>query len=389
MENKQNTFDLHTVLMSAYIPIDIKPSIGKDWTLNGVNNSNYEIINDSYDDSPTNANIINGYHSYIYADGLIDTNAETPNQQITNVSKHLSKKDASQICLDYKLFGAYAVQIIWNAAVKPEDKKPILIKYFKVFKLGLNLNDEMEVDGYWYSFDWQNHGKYIPKFYPKYDGKYKGHDVELLVIQRPSNKDFFSQPDWISGLRYAQNEGNLQNWSFHHIKNGFQGTKLITIPGGIPPTEEAKRKYISQIQGGLQGSDKANSWWVVFVDKPENAPIITDIPIVELNQQYVHFGQEAKEQLISAHGASVILFANTKDGNSLSNNADEIEMATAMQYRKNINGLREGILDGLREVFIDIDPAIQLEFKDFPSFGGDKREDVTMTENNDKQIITE
>lgn len=387
MENNKNKSSMHVIQMSAHLPIDIKPSVGKEWTLNGPNNLIYKMISDSYDDSPTNASIINGFHAYIYADGLVDASADTPNKQVTNVTKHLSKRDASQICLDYKLYGAYAVQIFWDDADKPEDKKPILIKYFKVFKLGLNLNEFMETDGYWYSFDWQNHGKYTPKFYPKYDGTYKGHDVELLVVQRPSNKDFFSEPDWISGLQYAINEGELQNWSFNHIKNGFQGSKQININGGIPATDELKRQYINQIQSNLQGSNNAGKYWIVFNDKPELAPTIVDIPVVELNQQYAQFATEAREMLIAAHGASPVIFANTQGGSGLSNNSDEIEMATAMQYRKNINGMREGILDGLQPIFEDIDPSIQLKFRNFDTFTGDKREDVAP--NNETQIITE
>lgn len=374
--DKQNS-ELHLIKMSAHLPLDIKPAVGKDWTLNGVNNSNYQMIIDSYDDSPTNAGIINGYHAYILGQGLIDENGQTENQKITNITKHLSKKDVSQICLDYYTFGATAVQVIWNAAIKPEDKKPLQVKYFKVFKLGLNLNEEMECDGYWYSFDWQNSGKYKPKFYPKYTGKYNGNDVELLIIQRPSNKDFFAQPSWISGLRYAQNEGLLQNWAYKHINNGFQGTKLININGGIPATDELKQKFVRQIQQNLQGSDNANSYWVSFNEKPELAPTIVDIPITELNAQYAQFAEEAREMLIAAHGASPVIFANTKDGgNGLANNADSVEMETALQYRKNINGIREGILDGLNEIFVEIKPDIQLKFKDFDTFNKDKREDV-------------
>lgn len=387
MEKKEPTFNIEVIKMSAHLPIDIQPNISSKWVLNGINNSNYTMVKDSYDDSPTNSSIINSYISYIYADGLVDINAETELTKKTNISKHLSKTDARLICQDYKMYGAYAVQVIWNRATKPEDKKPILIKYFKVFKLGLNINEEMDVNGYWYSFDWTQQSKYTPKLYPKYTGEYKGNDVELLVIQRPTSNDFFSQPDWISGLRWAQVEGELQNWSYKHLMNGFQGAKIINNYNGIP-TPELQREYNRQMTNALQGTDKSNTWIMAYHKNSESKGTeVIEIPNTGLNEQYIQFGIEAREALIAAHSASPVIFANTQGGGGLANNADEIEMATAMTYRKTIRPMQEVILDGLSTIFMDINPEIELAFQDFATFSGDKREDVAGDETNDKQII--
>ena len=48
---------------SKFEPIDIKPVFGRKWITNGVNNKNYKSYQDAYDDSPTNASIINAMAS--------------------------------------------------------------------------------------------------------------------------------------------------------------------------------------------------------------------------------------------------------------------------------------------------------------------------------------
>lgn len=385
--NKQEDYSIEVINFSAHLPIDIKPVIGRKWVLNGEENSNYKMIKDAYDDSATNAAIINAYINYIYADGLINTSESDPKKRKTSVIKHLSKADTKLIVQDFKTYGGYAIQIIWNSAEKVEDKKPLLIKYIPIFKLGLNINADMEVDGYWYSFDWTEKTKYKPKFYPKYTGKYvpettvggkviPAQDVELLIVQRASSNPFFAQPDYISGIRYAQLEGELSNSAFNHVINGFQGTKVVNCNNGIPPTEELKAKYKNKILKNLTGTNNTNKVIVSFNASKEKGIEVTDIPIPELNQQYVHFAEEAEKKLIVAHSAPPILFSGTREGGGLGNNALELETATKSLYRKTIDPMREDILDGLMGVFKDIDASIELDFLDFEEFVSEKAEVV-------------
>ncbi len=397
-----NLSDVIVVEQSAHLPINIKPTVNryvdsKDDTYevvtNGPNNSNWQTYIDAFDDSPTNSSIIKGTVNYIFADGLIDLNGETEIAKEFNVSKHLSNQHAKLICMDYKKFGGFAVQVIWNNIEydpeKPQDKKPLQVKYFKIFKLALSLNDEGEVNGYIHCFDWSNPSKYKSKFYPMYTGEYKGNDVEMIIFQQPTSNDYWAQPDYISGLRYAQIQGNLQDWSNNHILNGFQGTVLLNVNGGKPASQELEYKFKKDILSKLTGTNNANKVIISFNKNKDQAIDVVHIPITELNDQYVQFSTDAREMLIEAHQASPIIFANTKDGGGLSNNADEIEMATKMTYRKVIRPMQKDILSHLQTIFKDIEnevgkdengnpiyKTIQLGFKDFESFSGDNRKDI-------------
>jgi len=355
-------YEIQIIEYSKYVQPSIVPAISRKWTLNGDNNGFYTYIKDCYEGSPTNAGIINGFVNYIYADGLIDLGG-------TNINKYIKKSDVRLICQDYKTYGAYAVQVIWNSALNPADKKPILIKYIPVFKLGLNLDKNNLTDGYWYCFDWEQIGKYKPKLIPKYNGVYtKGQDLEILMIQRPSSNSFFANPDYVSGLQYAQLEMELANSSINHVLNGFQGTKVVNCNNGVPPTEELKAEYKGKIIRQLTGTNNTNKVIVSFNEDKDKGIEVTDIPVVGLNDQYVHFEEVAQEKLITAHSAPVIIFSADRSGGGLGSNADELKTATQSLYRRVISPMREVILDGLEEVFTVINPDIKPAFKDFEEF---------------------
>lgn len=374
--------NLEIINFSAYLPLDIDPIVGRKWVTNGEDNLVFKAIKDSFDDSPTNSSICHAYSNYIYGDGFYNSAEVDPVKAKTDIQKHLSKADARLICQDFKLFGGFAVQVIWNAAKNPADKKPILIKYFPIFKLGFNIDENMCINGYWYSYDWLNRGKYRPVLYPKYTGKYVGNDCELLIIQRPSSHTFYANPEWIAGLRYAQLEGALQDASISHIKNGFSNGTIINLNNGIPPTEELKEEYKRKIINQLTGSHNNNKTIISFNEDPAHAITVESLQVDQLNEQYKFFAEEAERKIIIAHSAPPILFAGSNEGRGLGNNADEIEMATAMLFRKQIYPYRETIIDGLQPIFNDIDMSIILDIKDFESFKGDKREDVVETNTN-------
>lgn len=375
MEDKD--IKVEVIQLSKYEAPDVEINLSSNYILNGENNSYFEYIKDCYKNSPTNSSIINSITNYIVGEGLIDIK----NPQ-TDLTKLISKFDLRLMALDYKTYGGFAIQVLWNAAEKAIDKKPVKIKYIPIYKIGLNINDEMEVDGYWYSFDWSNKPKFTPKFFHKFDGNYKGineeletdPNIEILVIQRPSSNDFFSNPDYQSGLVYAEMESELSTSAISHIKNGFQGGAIINMNGGVPPTEDLKKEYKRKIISELTGTNNTNKLIVSFNENAEQAMTVDRIDVAELNAQYESFDENAERKLIVAHSVPPLLFEGVRSGGGFSSNAEEIKNATQSLYRKNINPMREVILDGLQFVVNFINPDIDLEFKDFDSFNEEEEE---------------
>lgn len=366
--NKVHAFS-GSVAFSAFQPIDVKPVIGRKWITNGVDNINFQRYKDAYDDSPTNSSIINAFVSYIFGEGLIDKKG-------IDLRKYISQTDVELMCQDYKTYGGCSAQVIWSAG-----DKPARIEYVPISKLGINVQDDMKVDGFWYSWDWLNRWRYKPAFYPKFDGRRKS-DLEILYIRRPTSEPFFPIPDYFSGIPWTKVEGELANGALHHFQNGMEDITIFNYLNGRIEDAEVAKAEAERIRQKTIGTSNKGKVFVNFGEGSDESLVVDRISPPELNQQNVFYSEEAERKLIVAHSAPLILFSGSNQGGGFSNNADEREVATQELFRKHINPAREVILRGLQEVFNLINPDIVLDFKNFEA-------EKTLTEEENTVISSE
>jgi hypothetical protein len=240
------------------------------------------------------------------------------------------------------------------------------IEYIPIYKLAVNYDqDSIEVDGYWYSWDWKNNFVYRPTFYPKFDGTYKEENLEILVVRRATAEPFFPIPDYLSGIPWAQVEGELANGGKNHFKNALGALTVINYNNGRQATPELARQEAKKVRDNYVGTDNQAKVIVSFNESAESAVVVDQLHPPELNQQNVFYSEEAERKLIVAHSAPPILFSGSNSGSGFSSNADEIAVATKGLYRRHINPMRGVILNGLKSIFKLIDPEIKLDFKDF------------------------
>ena len=342
------------IKMSKFQPIDVKPLYGRKWVTNGENNINFKTYKDAYDDSPTNASIINAFVNYIYGEGLIDSNGQ-------DLRKYISQEDALLMCQDYKIYGGFAYQVIWSV-----EQKPLKVEYIPVYKLGVNYDaTSINVDGYWYSWDWLNRFRFKPTLYPKFTGEYKGNDLEIAVIRRPTAEPFFPIPDYLSGIPWAEVEGELANAGKNHFRNSLTAMTIINYNNGRIDDNVLAKEKADEVRNKVVGSENQSAVIVAFNEGAEEAVTVDQLSPPELNAQNVFYSEEAERKLIVAHSAPPILFAGSNAGSGFSSNADEIAVATKGLYRRHINPMRGVILNGLMDAFSLIDSSIKLDFKDF------------------------
>ena len=337
-----------------------EPSVGTMYTLNGVNNDNYKMFADAYDDSVTNSACINDIANLIVGDGLFDKNG-------FNVSSVLSTKDLRLIALDYKIQGQCSIQIIWYKG------KPVKIYHIPIVNTALNLTQSMELTGYWYSYDWMRKWKFTPQFYPKFEGDAPSGDVDMLIIKRPSNEPLFSRPCWYPALRWCQDEGLLAQHSYRDVKTGFSGKKVVNWVGGTLKEGEEREKLRQEMIDKFTGIDGLDTIFSMN-SFPENSVIVDNIDPPNINATYINYTEESERKILIAHSYPSILLAGAKTG--FSSNADEIVVATKSVYRRVINPDREVILGGLSLIFKVINPDIDLYFKDFEDITIDNAENV-------------
>ena len=343
---------------SAYEVGITKPTAGLNYTLNGANNSNFKKYQDAFDDSPTNAFIIKTIVNYIVGDGLIDKSG------LVIPHTYISKADLRLICMDFKLHGSAFPQIInYQGNV-------IKIKHTPVMRVGLDIDIDpkssnyMEVIGYYYSWDYAQKSKFIPKPYPKFDKTDNDSQIEIMQIKQLSSEPYFPYPDYFSGLKAAKIEAALIDDAVNHVMRGFQGKTIINVNNGAMMSQEEKDLLKIEVKKNWTGTENADGVTISINDTIEEAIVVDTIEPRGRNDQFVTYDETSEIKLMAAHSAMNILFQ--RPGSSgFSNNADEIATATDSLYLGVINPMREIILDYLNEVFKKINPACDLDFVNF------------------------
>lgn len=338
---------------SEYVTGITVPIMGTKYTLNGDKNKNFKVYKDSYDDSPTNAFIINTIVNYIFGNGLIDKNG------IINPDNYLSRNDLRMLCLDFKIYGSSFAQ------VTNYNQIPIKIRHIPTMSVGLNIdNKTMDINGYWYSFDFSFPYRFTPKFYPKFDNQTNDNLIEILYLKRLSSEPFFPFPDWFSGIKSANIESALIDDAVNYVKRGFQGKTIININNGGMMSDDEKEETKKEIKENWTGTKNSDGVTIQINDSASESMVVDTIEPRGRNDQFIAYDEASEIKLMAAHSAMNIIFQ--RPGSSgFSNNADEIATATKSLYLGVINPIREIILDYLKPVFLKINPDCDIDFINF------------------------
>ena len=327
--NKIEVFNL-----SEYKRPEIKETGSKDYVLNGNKNEFYYDVIAGYQNSTTNAAIIDSYAQMVFGLGL--------NQDITD---KLSKRDQRNIVLDFILFGESAIE------VQKKAKKVVKAYHIPKQKVAPNKQEEGEIKWYWFCEDFRQTYKYNPKRFPAF-GYGSGNENEIAVIRKYQIGQFYySNPTYLAALPYIKLEEELANYFVNHIQNGFSAGHIINMNGGEPSGDETAEEVSQKIINKLTGSTNAGKVIVSFNDTKENATTVEAVEISDAHQQYSYLVEVAQDKICIAHKvvSGAILGINKATG--FSSNAEQIETAFNETMLSVIQPIQEILLDGFETIF--------------------------------------
>jgi hypothetical protein len=334
--------DIKVIQLNNYVKPKIEEVRGKDWVLNGKDNSYFQYVEDRYIGSPTNSTIINGYRNLYFGRGLYARDAARKPMDYAKMLAAIPKRDMRKVIKDYALQFNAAFQIITN---KNGTKQA---KYIDVTKLAFNkVNDDGEVDGFWYSEEWKNVKKYEPKFIPKY-GTTNGSETEILYINDAQDSaSYYSLPKYQSGLQYAEMEEEISNYYINHIKNGFSYGYIVNMNNGVPASEEQREEIERRIKMQMTGSTNAGKIIISFNDGKEAAVEIVPLQVSDSHKQWESVNKQGEEKIMRAHGVVSPVLFGIKDNSGLGNNADELQTALSLTMDMRINPEQDLIIDSI------------------------------------------
>jgi hypothetical protein len=367
-KNTKPESHIHVFQLNNYVKPVIKEEMGKDWVLNGKNNSFFKDIIECYNGSPTNAAIINGYSELIYGKGL------TLKGEDKSVLGLFPKKEVRRIVSDFKLYGSASFQVVFSKG-KGALRKVTGVYHIPRETIAPNKMDEDgEIETYWYCKDWSNTTKNKPIPYPAFGTSKE--DIEIYVIEPyKAGKYYYADPDYLAGLQYAKLEEEISNYFINHIQNGFSAGFVINLNNGIPE-KEVQDEMERAIKQKTTGSNAAGNVVISFNNSTDTKTTVEAFPTNTSHKNWESLTGEARTQLFVAHRVTSPMLFGIKDKTGLGNNAEELETASKLLYGTVISPMQEEILDAFQEVIMFNGVEAELEFKPLINF---TKEDGTTT----------
>ena len=349
---------LEVIQLANYQRPEIKESASRDWVLNGVKNSFYQDIIDSYNGSPTNSAIIDSYAQFIYGKGLTSPNKIQRPSDWAFVLSALSKSDLRKICKDFQMFGEASAEIIYKGGQVSE-----IVHVAKQRIAPAKANEDGDIDTYFYSYDFSRESKYKPEPMPAFGFGSEPDRSEIFVFRDYQVGQFYyANPSWVSAIAWAKLEEEISNYCVNHIKNGLSFGHVINMNSGVQESEETAQVAAQRIREKLTGSQNAGKFFINFNDNKDNGITIEALEVSNAHEQYMYLSAEAKHQLMTAHRLTSPLLVGVKEGSGFSSNADELTVAFDELMVHVIQPKQNIILDGLMQIFAVNGIALQLEF---------------------------
>lgn len=351
---------LQIINLSNYIRPEIKEVSGKKWVLNGDKNSFYQVMIDAYNGSPTNSAIIDSYSQFIYGKGLTSKDKSTKPSEWAAIISLVSKKDLRRICKDFEMFGEASIEVKY---IKNKIQRCFHIAKQKIAPEVAN--EEGDITGYYYSYDFSNVNKYKPERYDAFGfGEGTQERSEIYIIRDYQVGQFYySNPSYVSGISWSRMEEEISNYSINHIQKGLSFGHIINMNCGIQESVETIQENTRQIRNHLTGSQNAGAFFLNWNDNKDSEITISALEVSDAHQQYAYLSTEARQQICTSHKLTSPMLVGITTPNGFSSTADEIKVGFEELMINVIKPKQEIILDGLMEIFAVNGVTLDLQFE--------------------------
>lgn len=337
------TSDIKLIQLSNYVRPVIEESRAKEWVLNGKNNYFFQYIIDRYNGSPTNESIINVYTKLLYGKGIRVTGQSDLYEDLNEL---FNKREQRKCLNDYQLFGMYAMQVI-----KSKGGGVASIEHIPINKLGMEkANEEGVIENVYYCEDWNDTFRNKPKKLPVFNGELTEPLMIKIVVPYQAGMFYYANPDYLAGLQYAQIEEEISNFSLNHIMNGLSFGYIINFNNGSALTPEQKDEIERRIKLKLTGSPNAGKFIISFNDGKEAEVTVEKLDVNDAHNQWESLREDAKYQILTAHGVTSPLLFGMPAASGFGSNADELNVASKLLQDYQISPKQEMFIDELKGI---------------------------------------
>jgi len=291
-----------------------------------------QFLIDLYYNSSTHAAIINATAEMIAGEDLICDDEDTNLEAYVKLKKFLAHANGNEslhevvkkLAFDFKLQGAYALNIIWNR----ERTEIAEIHHVPVERVRAGKPNELgKVDTYYVCADWSNVRGNKPMPVPAFNVNDRTSPSQLLYTGAYSpNMDIYHTPDYLAANNWALVDQRVAEFHLNNINNSFSGSYMIAFNNGVP-TQEERFQIERSLTEKFTSASNAGKFVLTFSDDRNRAPEVTPLNTADLDKQYLALQELLVQNILTGHRVTSPMLMGIKSATGLGNNADELNTA--------------------------------------------------------------
>lgn len=345
------------IQLSSYTAPVIVENNKNEWVEYGEDNNYYQFLIDRYNNSATNNAVINNICRLIFGQGLTATDSAMKPNEWAQLLSILKEDDLRRIIFDLYALGQCALQIHYD-----KGHKAITRAFHTPIQLlrPEKCNQDGDIVGYFYSDNWTDPKKYVPKRFDAFGTSKK--EVEILYLAPYSaGMKYFSNVDYQGGIDYALLEEKIAEYLINEVSNSFAPTTIVNFNNGTP-TDEMKDEISAQVIGKLTGS-KGKKVVISFNENESTKTTIDTIPLNDAADHYQYLSDEATFKILRSHNVTTPLLFGVSVATGFSSNADEMKTGALLFENMVIKPKQQMIVEMINKILSFNGISLKLSFK--------------------------
>ncbi len=358
------------IQLSSYTAPVIVENNKNEWVEYGEDNNYYQFLIDRYSNSATNNAVINNICRLIFGQGLTATDSAMKLNEWAQLLSILKEDDLRRIIFDLYALGQCALQIHYN-----KGHKAITRAFHTPIQLlrPEKCNQDGDIVGYFYSDNWTDPKKYVPKRFDAFGTSKK--EVEILYLAPYSaGMKYFSNVDYQGGIDYALLEEKIAEYLINEVSNSFAPTTIVNFNNGTP-TDEMKDEISASVIGKLTGS-KGKKVVISFNENEATKTTIDTVPLNDAPEHYSYLSDESTAKILRSHNVTTPLLFGVTSASGFSSNADEMKTGALLFENMVIKPKQQMIVEMVKKILSFNGVSLNLRFKTLNPLQGDEPQPV-------------
>jgi hypothetical protein len=308
-------------LSSYQIPLFTKDR-RNEYVNYGEDNNYPQYLCDLFNRSAKHNAILTAKQKWTYGKGLKvrkDENLDSmikAQQLLSKPNQFESLNDIfKKLALDKRLYGGYALQIIWDRGGQ---------KIAKIFHVDFSkVRSSVDNSKFFYSNNWADKKEQILEFNAFNPDRRKGLQLYYCKDYRPTLKTY-PLPDYIAAVPYIEVDVEIANYHRANIQNEFFFGGILNFNNGVP-TDEEQKDLVRRINRKHQGTNNAGRWIINFSDGADKAPNVIPIQPNDLDKQFDILNKTVQEELFVAHRVTSPMLLGIKTEGQLGGRTEMVD----------------------------------------------------------------